>query len=317
MQLSLQRVKSVAGEVRVITSRNQETLMRKVLKASFKEKPQNIFAELEGRDTAAAVAFAARWVQKDFGDDAILAMLPADHFIKDTRAFRQTLNKAFDLAEETQLLITIGITPTRPATGYGYLQKAESIKGGFRVARFKEKPDEKTALEYLQSGNYLWNAGMFVWSVRAIVKAIQAYAPEVWNLLKNIDPKNNEEIEKIYPTIPKISIDYAVMEKADNVLVVPATFDWDDVGEWPAWARLQAKDEARNASQGNVILHESAQNIVFNSDPKHLVAVFGAQDLMVVHTKNATLVAPKEKAQELKSLVKKLSENPNLKKFVE
>lgn len=305
MQLSLRRVQGVVEDVRIVTSRLQEPLMRKTLRALSEGK---ILAEPEGRDTAAAVALAARWVQKDHGNDTLIAMLPADHFIKNTRGFRQTLEEAFDVAEKSQGLVTIGIPPTRAATGYGYLQKGEAVGSAFKVVRFKEKPDELTAREYLASGEYLWNAGIFVWSVAAIVKAFETHAPEIWSMVKDLDPANIAELERVYPTLKKISVDYALMEKADNVLTVPARFDWDDVGEWPAWARLQEKDAAGSAVQAAVV--EACKDaIVFNDDKKHLVAVMGVEGLMVVHTKRATLVMPKNKAQELKALVKKLAEH--------
>lgn len=314
MQLAARRVKGAVDEVRVITSRPQEPLMRKSLRTLT---PDEILAEPQGRDTAAAVALAARWVQKDFGNDALLAMLPADHFIKNTRGFRKTLETAFAVAQETGGLVTIGIPPTRPATGYGYLQKGEAVGEAFKVVRFKEKPDEATAREYLSSGNYLWNAGIFVWSVSAIVKALEACAPEIWSAVKNLDPTNRAQMEAVYPMIRKTSIDYAVMEKAENVLTVPAAFDWDDVGEWPAWARLQQVDAAGNAVEGAATLESAQGNIVFNADKKHLLAVMGVEGLMVIHTKAATLVMPREKAQELKALIKKIGEDTALKRFVE
>lgn len=304
MQLSLKRVAGAVDDVRVITSRPQEPLMRKSLRAL---PPQKILAEPEGRDTAAAAALAARWAQKEAGDDALIAMLPADHFIKNTRGFRKTLQQSFELAHTTGDLVTIGIPPTRPATGYGYLEKGEAHRNAFKVVRFKEKPDEKTAREYLASGQYLWNGGIFVWSVKAIIKALEAYTPELWHALKHIDPANPTELERVYPTLPKISIDYALMEKANNVWTVPAAFDWDDVGEWPAWARLKEKDAEQNAQHGAALLQQSAGNIVFNDDKKHTLALLCCQDLMVIHTKGATLIASKDKAQELKALVKRLT----------
>lgn len=303
MQLSLKRVAGVVDEVRVVTSRPQEALMRKTLRAL---PAQKILAEPQGRDTAAAVALAACWVGKEGGEDTLIAMLPADHYIQNTRGFKKTLETAFALAHQTQDLVTIGIPPTRPATGYGYLEKADASGAAFRVARFKEKPDEATAQEYVRSGKYLWNAGIFVWSVRAISKAFRTHAPEIWRAVQSLDPANAAQMEALYPALPKISVDYAVMEKADNVWTVPAVFDWDDMGEWTAWARSKETDAAGNTTEGAAVLHNAQGNIVFNAEKKHLLAVLGGEDLMVIHTKDATLVAPKERAQELKTLLKKL-----------
>lgn len=315
MQLALKRVASAVDDVRIITSRPQEALMRKMLKQLSANG--KILAEPVGRDTCAAVALASRWAQKDFSDDTLIAMLPADHYINDVKAFKRTLRKAFEVAEETDSLVTIGIPPTRPATGYGYLQKGEAHGVAFRVKSFKEKPSAAVAQEYVNSGKYLWNSGIFVWKVSAIIRALEAYAPNIWNAVKNLNPANAAELERVYPNIEKISIDYAVMEKADNVYTVPAAFDWDDMGEWAAWARLQTADVAGNTAAGHIFLHEAKENVIFNDDPKHLLAVVGVEGLTVVHTRQATLVTTHAKAAELKALVKKIGETVALKRFVE
>lgn len=330
MELSIGRLEGLISlkDTHIITSRVQEKALREVLRKSSQKSckcllSKNILAEPEGRDTAAAIALTARWMQKTHphGGEVTLALLPADHYIQDSVGFRRTLQKAFELAEETQGLITIGIPPTRAATGYGYLKKGEAQGGAFKVLEFKEKPDEKTAREYLASGKYLWNSGIFVWTLSAIIKALETHAPDIWNILKDIDPSNKNALKKIYPTLRKTPIDIAVMEKAKNVFVIPAGFDWDDVGEWPAWARLQKlsgkTDTSGNALYGQTILHDSSENIVYNNDPKHLVAVLGAENLIIVHTKDATFVAPKEKAQEMKALLKKIGANDELKPFSE
>jgi mannose-1-phosphate guanylyltransferase len=327
MELSVSRLARLIDHknIRILTSCPQEALMRKIMNRASKNKfaSKNILAEPIGRDTAAAVALATRWAQKNHLH-ATMALLPADHFIKDTEGFRCTLQQAFDVAEETRGLVTIGIPPTRPATGYGYLRVGKSRdhknQGPAKVIEFNEKPDEKTAQGYLASGQYLWNSGIFVWTIDAIVGALEKHVPDIWGALKDINPNDRRALAKVYPTLRKISIDYAVMEKADNVCAVPARFDWDDVGEWPAWGRLQETsgrvDASHNAIHGTAILHKSTGNIVLNTEDKHLVAVLGAEDLIVIHTPGATLVAPKAKAQELKALLKKIQETPELRHYI-
>lgn len=275
----------------------------------------NVVAEPVGRDTAAAVGLAMLVIKKE-NPNATLAMLPADAFIEDHAGFQRALEIAFQAAEASSSLITIGIAPTEPATGYGYIQKGESVarfagEDVFRVVEFKEKPDLATAQAYLDSGDYYWNAGMFVWSVQAISEALARFTPTLKAGLDELENRLNAGealgalLEELYPSLEKISIDFAVMEKADNVQTLAATFDWDDVGAWPAIERHFPKDEAGNVSDGLAVFESSSGNIAVAPDG-HLLALVGVDDLIVVHTKDATLVCRKDEAHKIKDLVKRL-----------
>ena len=275
----------------------------------------NIVAEPEGRDTAAAVGLAALLVKRR-SPGAALAMLPADHVIRDAASFRSSLESAFRAAEAEPVLVTLGIVPTEAATGYGYIQQGEVLseqdgRKVFRVRRFVEKPDRKTAGEYLASGDYLWNGGIFVWKVSTIEAAFAQHAPKLREGFVEIEKAlaGGEDLEAalagLFPGLDRISVDFAIMEKAGNVVTIPADFDWDDVGAWPAAARHMKDAGDGNAVRGQVIIEKGEGNIVV-SGKDHLVALVGCRDLVVVHTGDATLVCPRSESQRIKDLVKRL-----------
>lgn len=281
--------------------------------------PSQIIGEPVGRDTCAAVGLAVMLVER-LDANASLALLPADATIHDGAGFRRALESAFEVAERSPRLVTVGIQPTGPATGYGYIHKGEREADAaglptFSVRRFVEKPDLERAREYVASGEFLWNAGMFVWSVATITEAFRAHAKDVWNPLRSVSASMDAGksldviLREIYPLIPKISVDYAILEKADNVSCVPAVFDWDDVGEWPAIARHDKSDAAGNVLRGDAVVLEGKGNLVI-SEGGHLLAVLGADDLVVVHTSDATMVVPKSRAQDVKKLVQHIALQP-------
>lgn len=285
----------------------------------------NVAAEPMGRDTAAATGLAMLLV-KQRDPSAAFAMLPADHVIHDVKEYTTLLQVAFESAEAADVLVTLGIKQTAPETGFGYIQQGGAWKkvGGrqvMAVKRFVEKPDLKTAQAYLASGDYFWNAGMFVWRVPVVEAAFQSHAPGLYTGLAKLEAAAKSAggwaaaLAEVYPTLPRISVDYALMEKSTNVVVVPATFDWDDVGAWPAIAKHFTPDAAGNVLRGLAMVEGGANNIVVSADG-HLTAVVGANDLVVVHTTNATLVCPKEKAQDIKALLKRMGEEPGLRKFL-
>jgi len=298
----------------VITSAQQAKAVREVC-AAVGLPPGNIVSEPLGRDTAAAVALAAALVaQRD--PEGVFAVLPADHVIKDEVAYREDLRAAFAAAEQKAVIVTIGIKPDAPATGFGYIKKGR-LEGrygeaeAFVVDGFREKPDLETALGYLASGEYLWNAGMFVWSVPVVTAGLKQHAPALYEGLAAVRTalKKNRPLRpvlaRVYPKLEKISIDYALLEKSQNVVVIPAHFDWDDVGAWPAVARHHAHDADGNVLRGRVFVEQGKNNIAVSHD-KHLVAIVGADDLIVVHTRDATLVCPKSRVQDIKALLKRI-----------
>lgn len=287
--------------------------------------PDQVIGEPVGRDTAAAVGLATVLVQaKD--PDATYAILPADHVIHDGVSYRRVLERAFGAAEKTGTLVTIGIKPTEPATGYGYIHVGEvqtEAEGApvYAVQRFVEKPDFATAQSYLDSGEYFWNAGMFIWQASAIDAALKEHTPILYEGLQKMadglasGQTAEATMEEVYPSLEKISVDFAIMEKAANVTMVESAFDWDDVGAWPAIERHYPKDEAGNVGKGSTLFSQSSNNIVV-SEGGHLTAVIGAKDLIVVHTKDATMVCHKDRAQEIKAVVKELGENDDFKHLV-
>ncbi len=304
----------------VITNKSQRDA---VLKICPELDPAKVIGEPIGRDTAAAVGLATILIRHE-NKNAVFAMLPADAVIYDVEGFCSTLATAFDAAEANKVLVTIGITAKFPATGYGYIQQGEAIgqfsdKTVFRVKRFVEKPKLEVAQDYLKSGDYFWNAGMFVWSVEAISSELEKNTPSLWTALQAIDDGLSEGsaidqlLEKHYPGLEKISVDYAIIEKAENRVMVESQFDWDDVGEWTALERHYPADDNGNVARGVVHLQDSSDTIVFSRDKAHLVALLGVKDLIVVKTKDATLVCHKDKAQEIKDLVRKLGETEALK----
>ncbi|MDI1320012.1 MAG: sugar phosphate nucleotidyltransferase [bacterium] len=287
--------------------------------------PANIVAEPMGRDTAAATGLAMLLV-KQRNPTAAFAMLPADHVIKDTVEYAKLLSIAFESAESADVLVTLGIKPAAPETGFGYIHQAGLWRkvGGhdvMAVKRFVEKPDLETAQGYLASGEYFWNAGMFVWRVPVVEAAFKAHAAELYAGLAKLEAAAKsaggwaKALAEVYPTLKKVSVDYALMEKSTNVVVVPATFDWDDVGAWPAIAKHFTPDAHGNVLRGHAMVEGGTHNIVVSTDG-HLVGVIGVSDLVVVHTPEATLVCPKDKAQEIKTLLERLKQDPAKTKFL-
>ena len=315
---TLERVKDVVlnKNILIITNQQQEESIR-ILCDFF--GPDQIIAEPEGRDTAAAVGLAMVLIKlKD--PKAVFAVLPADHVIYDVEAFHKVLNVAFFLAEKESSLITIGIKPTHAHTGYGYIQRREEkvmVDGvsTYPVRAFKEKPILEVAQKYLKSSEYFWNAGMFIWHVNTIEKAFKEKAPKLFAVLEELEGRLLKKeplrivLDGIYGKFEKISVDYAIMEKSDNVKVLESLFDWDDVGEWPAIVRHFDSDAKGNVVRGEGVVHEGYGNLIVN-DNDHLTALVGVNNLMVINTKDATLVCPKEKSQEIKSLLKRISSEP-------
>jgi mannose-1-phosphate guanylyltransferase len=309
-----------AERVLIITNRQQAASIRTLCPMLPAE---NIVAEPVGRDTAAAVGLALVLVRRR-DPQASFAMLPADHVIHDTVTFRADLELAFQAAEREPLLVTLGIAPTEPATGFGYIHRGAArptVAGLHDVQRFVEKPSLEVARGYLATGEYLWNAGMFFWRVPVVAEAFAQHVPDLWADLGRVEAALSagqpleSVLETLYPNLKKISVDYALIEKANNVAVLPARFDWDDVGAWPAVTRHYQADAAGNVLRGLAAVEQGSDNLVVSTSD-HLLAVLGVRDLIVVHTPDATLVCPKEKAQEIKALLKRCEGHENLKRFL-
>jgi len=315
----------------VITTEAQAAEVRKQLPKLPKE---NVVAEPMGRDTCAAVTLGAALVGAR-STKGVMAVLPADHVIPEEKKFQQVLNDAFDLASRGQAIITIGISPKEPATGYGYIRVGEALppppgvkayKTVFhRAEQFVEKPHFDRALEYVNSGQYRWNAGMFIWSFVTITEGLQKHQPEMyeacqrWFKVAGNPAKLNKVLAKEYPEIRRLSIDYALMEHAQNVIVADGAFVWDDFGSWTALARHLKADPEGNCAVADFIHVDGARNIIYDArtkDRRTPIAVVGLRDSILVQTDDAVLLAHKSQAQKVKELVKKLAEDPKLKKLV-
>lgn len=269
-------------------------------------KKDHILAEPAARNTAACIGYAAMEIIKKYGD-GVMGIFASDHYIKDEAAFRQVLEAAIREAEGADKLVTIGIRPRFPATGYGYIKRKAA--GSPEVEEFVEKPDLETAEGYLQSGNYLWNSGMFVWKASVILKQFERLLPDVYAYLAEIGESMGTEREKetiaaLYPKIPKISVDYGIMERAENVLVLEGDFGWNDVGSLDTIQALYEPDENGNIVYGENVSLQSHNCISYGTDK--LIALIGVEDLIVVEAKDTVLVCDKSRAQDVKKIVEKL-----------
>ena len=295
----------------ILTNVEQEAAVRDLLKGFPKE---NILAEPAKRDTAAAIALGAGWVAiRDHS--ATMVVLPADHLIEDRKAFQETLGLAAAAAEETGGLVTIGIKPTWACPGYGYIEQGEPVRlrshpasdAVHRVLRFREKPNVDLAESFLRKGKFRWNAGMFVWSVPTVLSEFNRHAPELADFISQIRAPGKFEtvLNERFSKLPRVSFDYAILEKADRVLVVEAGFDWDDVGSWRAVAKYFKNDEHANAANCAVTAVDATNNIVFDQTGAN-VALLGVHNLVVVRTKDAILVCHRHQAEKIKDLISKL-----------
>lgn len=283
-----------------------------LVKAQLPQIPEeNIILEPVGRNTAPCIALAAKVAEKHY-NDAVMVVLPSDHIIKDEERFLDYLKKGISAAETGENLITIGITPSYPETGYGYIKfiRGNSLSGDvYAVERFVEKPVIEKAREYVASGNYLWNSGMFVWKTSTILSNIEKYLPAYIPLLDEIvsGANFNDKVEEVFPRFRADSVDYAIMEKAENIYTLPSDFGWDDVGSWLALERINTPDENGNYLQGNVIAADVKNNTIIGG--KKLVAAVGVEDLIIVDTDDVILVCAKNSAQDVKKIVGKLKES--------
>ena len=295
----------------ILVNVDQEAAVRKLLPSFPKE---NIVAEPDKRDTAAAVALGTGWIAAR-DHSATMLVLPADHLISDGAAFRKTLALAAEAAEETGELVTIGIKATWACPGYGYIEQGKIVRLKnraeenlvHRVIRFREKPNVDLAESFLRKGNFRWNAGMFVWSVPTVLSEFNRHAPELGRFISQLRApgKFNAVLQEQFHKLPRISFDYVIMEKADRVLVVEAGFDWDDIGSWRAVANYFNKDDCGNSANCAITALDSANNIVFDQDGV-TIALLGVQDLIVVRTADAILVCHRHHAEKIKNLVGKL-----------
>jgi len=311
IQLTVERIRTLVEleDIYIATNAAYKDLVLEQIPGIPEE---NILCEPVGRNTAPCIGLGAVHIAKKY-QDATMIVLPSDHLIKYNDIFVSTLEEAINVAEKDENLVTIGITPNYPETGYGYIKfdSSKSIGNANKVEKFVEKPNIEVAKEYLASGEYLWNSGMFAWKISTILKKFEAYMPDIYEGLikiqKSIGTDMEEEVlNEEFNAFRSESVDYGIMEQADNIYSIPGNFGWDDVGSWLAVERIKSNDENNNIVTGNVVTVNTTDCIIEGSSK--LIATVGLRDIIVVDTKDAILISTKENAGEIKQVLAKLRE---------
>lgn len=332
VRMTMERLEPIFGARNfwAVTNEEQTPGIRRELRGV---PAANVLTEPVGRNTAAAIGLAAIHLQTEHGD-ALMAVLPSDSYVADTEGYRSVVRAALDAARTPDNLVVLGILPTRPETGYGYIEKGEAFgagseSGAFRVARFAEKPDLSTAQTYVESGKYLWNAGMFFWRVSTFLENLQRFLPATFDALVELSKtigtsRYKAALRRIYPKLENISVDYAIMERATadagtvtdstnrpaqvrpQVAVLPADVGWSDIGSWAAVYELLARKPGANVSASPSLTIDACGNYFWS--PKKFVAAVGVRDLVLVETEDAVLICAREKSQEVGKVVKWLEQ---------
>lgn len=312
IQATVNRLEGVVKNenIFIITNKIQKP---EIIKQLSQIPPENVIEEPFGRNTAACIGLASILIQKR-SSNAVTLVLPADHIIKDVSEFHSVLMNAADYAFQSSGLVTIGITPTRPETGYGYIQIDEKNvhHNIFKVYTFAEKPNYATAVRFIESGDFLWNSGMFIWRVDAILDEMKIHMPDLYEGIEKIrkdfdTPKYLSTLSNVYGQLKNISIDYGIMEKSQRVYLTKGSFSWNDVGSWEEVYQLSDKDSSGNAATGNVFLEKTVDSYVYS--PKKFSAVIGVDNLIIINTDEALLVCRRDNAQDVKKVVDYLKIN--------
>jgi mannose-1-phosphate guanylyltransferase len=312
IQQSIARLEKLIDISQIFIVTNE--LYAELIKAQIPHLPHaNIIIEPVGRNTAPCIGLASIIIEDRFPDSTMI-VIPSDHIIENEEGFVQILKTAVEVAQDNSNLVTLGIQPTYPETGYGYIESSDQFKGinelnVHKVNKFVEKPDFETAQSYLESGNFFWNSGIFVWKIETIRAYIKELMPEMHDILETMKTVFDSEdrdaiIRSEFLKMPDQSIDYGIMEKVNNIYVIPCVFGWDDVGSWTALERISDLDENGNVIKGN-ILNLDTKRCIIESNGK-LIATLGVEDLIIVDTEDVTLICTKDKAQEVKLLLKEL-----------
>ena len=300
----------------VVTNRKQTALMSELI---YENVPrEHILSEPVGKNTAPCILYSALVIQKLYGD-ALMAVLPADHHISDLKEYKRILSLAYQTAESTNRIVTIGLWPTSPATGYGYIRFSENPIGTegsevYSLQRFVEKPELLRAQEYVSSGKYLWNSGMFIWKASVIIKEFETHMPELYEKLNAIydklcTPEEAAYIAEVYPTLQSTSIDYGIMEKTSGVCVIPAEFGWNDVGSWDSMSEVFPTDEEGNVVRAKESLLLDTKNTIISSDSHRMITTVGVENLIIVDTGDALMICARNRAQDVKKLIEELKRN--------
>ncbi len=304
-------------DIYIATNEGYKTLVQEQLPEIPKE---NILCEPVGRNTAPCIGLGAVYMLHK-NEDTVMMVMPSDHLMRYEDIYRDVLRQAVEIAEEGNNIVTIGITPDCPETGYGYIKKNEAVRKGnaYAVERFVEKPDRETAIAYLESGEYLWNGGIFIWKASTVMHAMQKFMPDIYEGLQKIGagigtPDEMEILRETFTAMRSESVDYGIMEKADDIYVLPGQFGWDDVGSWLAVERLKDADADKNVFSGNVV-GVSTKNCIIEANDK-LIAAVGLDGIVVVDTEDAILIGDKLHITEVKSVLAMLNEKKDGEKWL-
>lgn len=283
---------------------------------------ENLIVEPMTKETAACIGYSAvKLLRKD--PEAVMIVLPSDHYIEDEEKFIQTLKQGIHIASSKKCLVTMGIRPTRPETAYGYIETGKKIAGfkipTYKIKRFTEKPNKEMAQEFIDKGTYLWNSGMFIWRADVLLKQYKKFLPDMYQCLRRISdyvdtPEEARIVEEEYGKIDGISIDYGILEKTWDVYVMESDFAWDDIGNWTALERYMAKDENGNSLKGINRVLDTHNCILYGN--KRLIAAVGVEDLIIVETDDVVLVCRKDRDQDIKLLIKELQKDEEYNKYV-
>lgn len=301
---------------------SKEVQKEEIEKQNLTVPVENILFEPTGKNTLPCIGLASLIMIRQ-NPDGIIIVTPSDQLIDNHPLFRETIKTAIEIAEKENGFVTIGITPSKPATGFGYIEIESQLKTGndiaaYKVKQFVEKPNLETALKYVNAKTFFWNSGMFIFKSSVLWDAIKRFSPDIFAALIEIEshigkPSFNSELNRIYSSIEEISIDYGIMEKADNVYLVKGDFVWNDLGSWEQVYELSEKDASNNATYGEVLLEDTENSCVYTS--QGIIAVMGMKDILAVQDGNATLICKRERGEDIKKLVERLR-SPELNKYI-
>ncbi len=311
LQSTYERLSRFSENIVSITNTKHSSNVRMQL-SEFAENPV-ILSEPVAKNTAPAIVLAVKYIMQKSGSDPVIIVVPSDHLIEDNEKFFSTVKKGEELAQKGYI-VTFGIKPNYPETGYGYINTSEKFDNGFKVKEFVEKPDLKTAREYLSRGTYFWNSGIFMFKASILIEETIKHAPEIAKIAENIDFDKSDEIPFLeFDKMPSISIDYAIMEKSDKIALVKLESDWNDLGSWQSIYDVSKKDKNGNVFVGHVLDEDSKNSFVYSSSK--LVATIGLEDTVIVETEDAILACKKDRAQDVKHIyetLKKQNDNTHL-----
>lgn len=309
IQDTVERLKGIVPHSNIFVITNK--IQRDAIIEQLPEIPaQNILAEPFGRNTAACIGLASLMIAEK-NKEAVTFVLPADHIIRDINSFHDTLKSAASFANNSRGLVTIGIIPSRPETGYGYIQVDDEVVSEkmHKVLTFAEKPNYATAVRFLESGDFLWNSGMFIWRIDTILEEIRRYIPELYDGLEKIkehinSPDFEQVLTNVYGQLRSISVDYGIMEKSQKVFLTKGDFGWSDVGSWEEVYQLSEKNDDGNAIIGKVFTDITSESYIYS--PDKFAAVIGVENLVIINTEDALLICRRDKAQEVKKVIEYL-----------